>query len=120
VFEINLDALPAPKAKATRARPALDKNDLQPVSRDFAFVVDKAVPAGDVLRAVQTADRALVTDAQVFDIYEGKGVADGHKSIAVAVTLQPKGQTLTEADLTALTDKVVAQVRKVTGGELRA
>jgi phenylalanyl-tRNA synthetase beta chain len=120
VFEINLDALPVPKTKATRARSALEKSDLQPVSRDFAFVVDKSVPAGDVVRAVQTADRALITDVQVFDVYQGKGVAEDKKSVAVALTLQPKSQTLTDADLEALTAKVIAQVKKVTGGDLRA
>ncbi len=120
VFEINLDAIPAPKAKPTKAKPAFEKIDLQPVSRDYAFIIDKNVAAGDVLRAVLTCDKSLITDAQIFDIYEGKGVADDKKSVAVAVTLQPKKQTLTDADLEEVTTKILAQVKKITGGELRA
>ncbi len=118
-MEIVLDALPEPKAKATKAKPALDASDLQPVSRDFAFVVDRAVKAADVLKAVLQTDRKLIAGADVFDVYEGKGVPEGKKSIAVAVTLQPREKTLTDAEIDAVADKIVAAVTKATGANLR-
>ncbi|MGQ4274479.1 phenylalanine--tRNA ligase subunit beta [Terrihabitans sp. B22-R8] len=117
--EIVLDALPAPKAKATKSRPPLDRADLQPLSRDFAFVVDRAVKAADVLRAVQQADCKLITSADVFDVYEGTGVPDGRKSLAVSVTLQPRDKTMTDAEIEAVSAKIVSGVAKATGATLR-
>ncbi len=119
-FEIVLDALPAPKARPTKARPKLVLSDLQPVERDFAFLVDRAVPAADLVTAAQGADRALVAGVSVFDVYEGKGVPDGQKSVAVAVTLQPRDRTFTEADLDAVSSRIVEAVSKRTGGALRS
>ncbi|MBG0810645.1 phenylalanine--tRNA ligase subunit beta [Methylosinus sp. H3A] len=118
-FEIILDALPAPKAKPTKAKPKLELSDLQPVSRDFAFLLDRAQPAGDLVRAVQNADRALITDVAVFDIYEGPGVPEGKKSVGVAVLLQPRDKTLTDAELEALAHKIVTEASKKTGAQLR-
>ncbi len=118
-FEIVLNGLPPPKARPTKARPKLVLSDLMPVERDFAFLVDRDVAAADLLSAVQSADRALVTEASVFDVYEGKGVPDGRKSVAVAVTLQPKERTLTEADLDAVSRRIVEAVAKRTGAVLR-
>lgn len=117
--EIVLDNLPEPKAKATKAKPPLDKSDLQPVGRDFAFVVDRAVRAGDVLKAAQQADRKLITAVDVFDVYEGTGVAEGKKSLAISITLQPRDKTLTDADIEAVAARVVAGVTKATGAVLR-
>jgi phenylalanyl-tRNA synthetase beta chain len=118
-FEIVLDALPPPKAKPTKVKPKLVLSEFQPVSRDFAFVVDRAVPAGDILKAAQTADRALVSDVSVFDVYEGPGIPEGKKSVAVAVTLQPTDRTLTDAEIDAVAGKIVAEVTKKTGATLR-
>lgn len=118
-FEIVLDALPEPKAKPTKNKPKLDRIDLQPLTRDFAFLVDRSVAAGDILRAVQGADRTLVVDAQVFDVYEGERIEAGRKSVAVAVTLQPREKTLTDAEIEAVADKIVADVAKKTGATLR-
>ncbi|WP_166143617.1 phenylalanine--tRNA ligase subunit beta [Methylosinus sp. RM1] len=118
-FEIILDALPAPKAKPTKAKAKLELSDLQPVSRDFAFLLDRDQPAGDLIRAVQGADRALITDVSVFDIYEGQGVPEGKKSVGVAVRLQPRDKTLTDADLEALAHKIVTEAGKKTGAQLR-
>ena len=118
-FEIILDALPAPKAKPTKAKPKLELSDLQPVSRDFAFLLDRAQPAGDLIRAVQGADRALIADVTVFDVYEGQGVPEGKKSVGVAVLLQPRDKTLTEAELEAVAHKIVTEAGKKTGAELR-
>jgi phenylalanyl-tRNA synthetase beta chain len=118
-FEIILERVPEPKAKATRAKPVLELSPFQPVERDFAFVVDRAVKAADILRAAQSADRKLVTNITVFDVYEGKGIDPGKKSIAIAVTLQPREKTLTDQEIEALGAKIVAEVAKKTGGTLR-
>ncbi|KUL97006.1 phenylalanyl-tRNA synthetase subunit beta [Bosea sp. WAO] len=111
-FEIHLDALPLPKYKPTKVKPKLALSDFQPLTRDFAFIVDKAVAAGDMAKTAQNADRALIAETSVFDIYEGAGVEPGKKSVALAVTLQPVEKTLTEADIEAVAAKVVAEMAK--------
>jgi phenylalanyl-tRNA synthetase beta chain len=118
-FEVVLDRIPAPKARATRARVALDLSPFQPVQRDFAFVVDRNVKAADLVRAAQGADRKLVTEVAVFDVYEGAGIEAGKKSLAIAVTIQPREKTLTDEEIEALAQKIVAEVSKRTGGTLR-
>jgi phenylalanyl-tRNA synthetase beta chain len=91
----------------------------QPVERDFAFIVDRDVPAEALLRAARGVDRKLVTDIRLFDVYEGKGLPDGKKSLAIAVTLQPQDATLTDAEIDAFSGRLVAAVEKATGGVLR-
>jgi phenylalanyl-tRNA synthetase beta chain len=117
-FELYLDTLPAAKRKGT-AKPALEASDLQPVRRDFAFLLDRDVQAGDVVRAAASADRALISFVEVFDVFTGQGVPEGKKSLAVEVTLQPRERTLTDAEIEAVAAKIVAAVVKATGGELR-
>ena len=117
-FELYLDALPVAKRKGT-AKPALEASDLQPVKRDFAFLLDRDVPAGDVVRAASGADRSLISAVDVFDVFAGQGVPDGKKSLAIEVTLQPRAKTLTDAEIEAVAAKIVAAVTKATGGELR-
>jgi phenylalanyl-tRNA synthetase beta chain len=119
-FEVILDRIPEAKRKPTRAKAALELSPFQPVSRDFAFIVDRTVKAGDIVRAAQGADRKLITDVSVFDVYEGKGIEDGKKSIAIAVTIQPREKTLTDQEIDAVAAKIVAEVTKKTGGTLRA
>jgi phenylalanyl-tRNA synthetase beta chain len=119
-FEVILERIPEPKAKATKARPALDLSPFQPVERDFAFVVDPAVKAADIIRAAQSADRKLISNITVFDVYEGENIPPGRKSIAIAVTLQPREKTMTDQDIDALAARIVAEVQKRTGGVLRA
>jgi phenylalanyl-tRNA synthetase beta chain len=118
-IEILLDAIPAPKAKPTKMRPKLDLSPFQPVTRDFAFIVDGTVKADDLLKVARGIDRALVSDVTLFDVYEGKGVEPGKKSLAIAVTLQPKDRTLTDAEIDALAQKLVAEAAKKTGAVLR-
>jgi phenylalanyl-tRNA synthetase beta chain len=118
-FEVFLDAPPLPKAKATKARPPLKLSPFQPVERDFAFIVDWEVEAEKIVRAARNADKALITAARVFDVYSGKGVPAGKKSLAIAVTLQPVDRTLTDAEIEAASAKIVAQVTKATGAVLR-
>ena len=119
-FEVILEKIPEPKAKATRAKPVLELSPFQPVERDFAFVVDRAVKAADILRATQSVDRRLIADVTVFDVYEGKGIEPGKKSVAIAVTLQPREKTMTDEEIEAVAAKIVAEVGKRTGGVLRA
>ncbi len=118
-FEIILDRLPETKARPTRAKPALDLSPLHPVSRDFAFIVDRTVKAQDIVRAAQGADRKLIAHVTVFDVYEGKGIDDDKKSVAIAVTLQPRDKTLTDQEIEAVAARIVADVTKKTGGTLR-
>lgn len=118
-FEVFLDALPEPK-RATRTKAALDVTDLQLVKRDFAFLVDADVAAGDLLRAARGAEKVLVTDITLFDVFTGSGVPEGKKSLAIEVTLSPREKTLTDAEIDAVAEKIVAAVTKVTGGELRS
>jgi phenylalanyl-tRNA synthetase beta chain len=118
-FEVILEKIPEPKAKATRAKPALELSPFQPVERDFAFVVDRTVRAADILRATQSVDRKLIANVTVFDVYEGKGIDPGKKSIAIAVTLQPREKTMTDQEIDAIAAKIVAEVGKRTGGVLR-
>ena len=119
-FELILERIPEPKPKATRAKPVLELSPLQPVERDFAFVVDRAVKAGDIVRAAQSADRKLVEAVTVFDVYEGEGIPADKKSIAIAVTLQPREKTMTDEEIEAVAAKIVAEVGKRTGGTLRS
>ena len=109
-FEVILERIPEAKAKATRAKPVLELSPFQPVTRDFAFVVDRAVKAGDIVRAAQNVDRKLITGVSVFDVYEGQGIEAGKKSIAIAVTIQPREKTMTDAEIDALGAKIVAEV----------
>ena len=115
--EIFLDAIPL-KKKSGHMREAFAPPALQAVTRDFAFIVDADLPAGDLVRAVKGADKKLITDARIFDLFEGPSVGEGKKSLAVEITLQPMEATLTEEDLKAVSDKVVASAGKL-GAELR-
>ena len=117
-FELTLENLPARKKKSPN-RGAVEMAELQPVKRDFAFVVDAGVAAGDLVRAAQGAEKKLITGVAVFDIFEGPSLGEGKKSLAIEVTLQPRGQSMTDEDIDAVANKVVAQVKKATGGEIR-
>lgn len=118
-FEIFLDAIPEPKAKATRTKPKLELSAFQAVRRDFAFVVDKSVEAGTLTRAALAADKKLITGVTVFDIFEGAALGPDKKSIAIEVAIQPVEKTLTDEDFEALATRIVENVHKQTGGTLR-
>jgi phenylalanyl-tRNA synthetase beta chain len=119
-FEVYIDAIPEPKQKPTRTKPRLDLSPYQTVRRDFAFVVDKAVEAGSLMRAAAAADRNLITGVTVFDVFEGEALGAARKSIAIEVAIQPTERTLTDEDFEALATKIVDNVAKQTGGVLRA
>ena len=118
-FEITLEAIPEPKKKSVKTRPAFSPSALMPLTRDFAFLVEKTKAAGDLVKAAAGADKALITAARVFDVYEGPGVPEGFKSIAIEVVVQPREATLTDAEIEALSAKVVAAAEKA-GGKLRS
>jgi phenylalanyl-tRNA synthetase beta chain len=119
-FELWLEAIPEPKRKPTKSKPALALSALMPLSRDFAFLVGRDKPAGDLVRAIAGVDKALVSGVRVFDVYEGAGVPEGQKSVAVEVTLQPRDKTLTDAEIDDLARRIVAAAEKAVGARLRA
>jgi phenylalanyl-tRNA synthetase beta chain len=116
-FEVFLDAIPEPKR---RKKGAPDLPAFQPLRRDFAFLVDAGVTAEQLLRAARGADKALVTDVALFDRYAGDKLPEGKVSLAIQVTLQPREATLTDAQIEAVAEKIVAAVTKATGASLRA
>jgi len=118
-FEVYVDAIPEPKARPTRTKPRLDLSPFQAVRRDFAFVVSKDVEAGTLIRAALSADKKLVTGVRVFDVFEGASLGEDKKSIAIEVAIQPVDKTLTDEDFEALAGRIVENVKKQTGGELR-
>ncbi len=118
-FEVFVDSIPEPRQKMSRSRGPLKVSDLMPVSRDFAFVVDNEVAAGDLIRAAKSADKSLVSSVRLFDVYDGVNVGEGRKSLAIEVILAPQDKTLTDEEIEAVGAKVVKQVEKATGGTLR-
>jgi phenylalanyl-tRNA synthetase beta chain len=118
-FEIFLDAVPQPRARG-RARPLLKLSPFQPVERDFAFIVDAALPAETLLRAARGVDKKLVAEVRLFDVYAGQGMPEGKKSLAITIVLQPEDETLTDAALEGFSKRLVAAVEKATGGSLRS
>jgi phenylalanyl-tRNA synthetase beta chain len=119
-FEVFLDAIPAPRARQGRAKPLLVLSPFQPVERDFAFVVDEAMPAETLLRTARGLDKKLVSEVRLFDVYRGQGVPEGKKSLALTVVLQPTEATLTDAAIEAFSQKLISAVEKATGGSLRS
>ncbi len=118
-IELSLDALPVAKAKPTKTRAVLDKADQTPVRRDFAFVVDEKVAAADITRAALKADPNLITAARVFDVYRGASIGEGRKSVAVEITLQPRGSAMKDEEIEAISQSIVKAVAKATGASLR-
>ncbi|MDH5797783.1 MAG: phenylalanine--tRNA ligase subunit beta, partial [Paracoccaceae bacterium] len=121
-FTVFPERVPFPKTK-TATRPALVLNDLQPVERDFAFVVDAEVEALTLVNAAVGADKALIESVEIFDEFAGEKaeaqMGAGKKSLAISVRLQPVDKTLTEKDIEAVAAKIIEKVSKATGGVLR-
>ncbi len=115
--ELYLDAIPQRRA-AGRMRSAFSPPALQPVKRDFAFLVADDLPADRLLRAVAGADKAAIVDTNLFDLFTGQGVPDGQKSLAVEVTLQPGDKSFTEEELKGISERIVAAAAKI-GARLR-
>jgi phenylalanyl-tRNA synthetase beta chain len=118
-FEIFLGAVPLPRARG-RARPLLRPSPFQPVERDFAFIVAADLAAETLLRAARGVDKKLIAEVRLFDVYQGKGIEDGKKSLAITVRLQPTDATLTDAQIEAFSKRLIETVEKATGGKLRS
>lgn len=118
-FEVYLDNVPLPRGKSATARPPLSISDFQSVERDFAFEMDVDVSAVKIIRAAQGSDKKLISGVSIFDVYQGEHVAEGKKSVALSVRLQPTEKTLTEEEIDAVAAKVIANVEKASGGHLR-
>ncbi len=118
-FEVFLDRVPAPRGKAGRSKPALKLSEFPAVERDFAFIVDQAVAADTLTRAVRGAEKALIARVAVFDVFAGTGIKPGKKSVALSVRLEPRERTLTDAEIDAVGQKIVAAAAKACGAVLR-
>ncbi|MDC9700663.1 MAG: phenylalanine--tRNA ligase subunit beta [Alphaproteobacteria bacterium] len=118
-FEIFLDAIPPPRSGTRTAKSPLVPCDLQPVRRDFAFIIDGNVKAVDLIHAAKQADKELIVDVTLFDFFTGGQLSKGKKSLAIEVLLQPKKKTMTEEEIDSISRKIVSQVRDATGGILR-
>jgi phenylalanyl-tRNA synthetase beta chain len=119
-FEVFLQNIPAPRKKDSTAKPLLTLSPFQPLKRDFAFIVKDTTASDDVLKAAKAADKSLITDAVIFDIYTGKGVDEGFKSLALTITIQPTQATLTDEQIDNLMNAVINAVAEKTGGKLRS
>ena len=118
-FEVNLNNIPLPRKAQEKARKKLELSAFQPMDKDLAFVVDKDVTAAAIMAAAKNADRNHITDVRIFDIFEGGNLPEGKKSVAISLTFQPIEQTFTDKDIENLMNKVIVEVGKKTGGELR-
>lgn len=116
-FEIFVEAIPFPKKK-NAARPTYNVSEYQAVTRDFAFVVNENIAAADILRATQKADNTLIKKVDLFDVYQGKGLADDEKSLAISITLQAHNRTLTDKEIEQVSDKVISNATQA-GATLR-
>ncbi|MDR2008690.1 MAG: phenylalanine--tRNA ligase subunit beta [Alphaproteobacteria bacterium] len=118
VFELFLNRLPEPKNKGFAKAPLII-NEIMPVIRDFAFIVDKETTAGEILRLVKSVDKKIITDVNVFDVYEGSNIEEGKKSIAITATLQSAGKTFVEEEIVDLSNKIIATLEKSLNARLR-
>ena len=116
--EIFLDAIPVRRGSSGHMRDAYAPPALQAVRRDFAFLIAADKPGEELLRAVRGADKAAISDAKLFDVFVGQGVGEGEKSVAIEVVLQPAEKSFTDAELQAISDKIVAAAAKL-GARLR-
>lgn len=118
-FEVFLDKIPLPRGAQSKAKKKLELSQFQPVDKDFAFVVDKAVKAADLIAAARVSDRTHITDVRVFDVYEGENLPEGKKSIALSVTFQPTDKTFSEQEIEYLMEKVITECGKKYGAKVR-
>ncbi len=118
-FELRLDTLPEPRERSGKGKGTPDLSPFQPVERDFAFLVDRGVAAEALIRAVRGADKALIGEVRLFDLYEGAGLPEGKRSLGITVCLQPREATLTEAEIDAVSARVTRAAEKAVGAVLR-
>jgi phenylalanyl-tRNA synthetase beta chain len=119
-FEIFLENIPETRKKGGTEKPLLRLEPLMPLRRDFAFLVDAKTEADTIIKAAKSADKDLIKQAEIFDVYAGKGVEDGKKSVALSVLVQPTGASMTDEQIEALSQKIINAVCNKTGGSLRS
>ncbi len=119
-FELDVDALPRPRAKPGKTRPPLEAWPYPPIDRDLAFVVDESVTADALLKAIRNAEKKLLREVSLFDVYRGPGLPEGKKSLAVAIRLQSRERTLTEAEAEPIIRRMVEAAARLAGASLRA
>ena len=117
-FELDLTALP-PEKRKSRARPTYAPSDLNPVHRDFAFLVDRETPVADLIKAVKGAEKSLIADVTVFDVFTGDAIGPNKASVGLQVTLHPSDATLTDEAIDAVSAKVISAAQKAVGAEIR-
>jgi phenylalanyl-tRNA synthetase beta chain len=118
-FELFMDNIPVSKAKLGR-KGSLQSSDYQAVERDFAFIVNQDITADSILRTVSQVDKKLIKDVNIFDIYAGKGIEDGKKSIGFSVAIQAADHTLSDSEIEQLCSKIIDAVTQNTKGTLRS
>lgn len=119
-FEIYLDNIPLPKDQSRgKTRPTLELSPLQTVARDFAFILDNNVSAQNLINTASSADKQLISDVTVFDVFLGDTLEDNKKSVGIKVTLQPTETTLTDTEIEIVSNKIINKVLEKTGGILR-
>ena len=119
-FEIFLDNIPESRKKIREVKPQFVVSDYQKVVRDFAFVIDEKYSSGEIINLVKKIDKELIKEVKIFDVYQGENIAEGKKSIAFNVTLEPKDRTLGEKDIDEISKKIIAIVQEATGATLRS
>ena len=118
-FELYLDNLPKQKEQKITQKKKFIVNDLQPVFRDFAFILDSSVEVGKIVDMVKKIDKNLIKDVHIFDIYEGKNIEDGKKSMAFSIKIQPVVKTLTTEEIDSISDKIISSITEKFNGILR-
>jgi len=119
-FEVFLDSLPQRKIRRTSTGPALALSPFQPVERDFAFIVERHISAGEIIEAIRRAEKTLIKDVSVFDEFFGDAIGEGNKSLAISVTLQSDEKTLTDSEIEDVGQRIIEKVKSATGGALRS
>jgi phenylalanyl-tRNA synthetase beta chain len=119
-FEIFLDNLKIPKKTLNNQKTEFKVSDYQKSERDFAFIVSKDVKAQDLINAISTIDKKLISNIKVFDVYEGENIPENEKSIAISVTIQSSEKTLNDNDLENINNLIIQTVENKTGAKIRS
>ena len=119
-FEIFIDNLKLPKKTLKDQKTKFEVSDYQKSERDFAFVVDKEVKAQDLINAISSVDQKLISNINVFDVYEGENIPENQKSIAISVTIQSSEKTLNDSDLENINNSIIKTVENKTGAKIRS
>ncbi|WP_370931477.1 phenylalanine--tRNA ligase subunit beta [Bartonella sp. DGB1] len=118
--EIFLDNIPQTKIKSSKTKPRLTLHNLQPVVRDFSFILPVETPSINLVRSVKGADKKFIKEVKIFDVFQGGNLTIDTKAVGIEVTLQPVEKSFTDADIEEISNKIIAAVNKHTGAILRS